>query len=150
MKNGSLIVISLSATLMCAGFITACDHNEPPAPLVDNKQPNPITDRQRLVREFKTAEVFVLPANDALFIVRDTNGAVWFVNSDRSDGQHRAAGKTLVFPSTVPAPVMLPEEPDPELEKAKLAMQLLQLAFESYTNTHPVITNIAVEDPIKK
>ena len=98
--------------LLCLVLLTGCTVQQEPAPLVTNIYQNAITDRQKLVQEFKTAEVFVLPDDGYQFVVRDTNGSVWFIHSGRANANQ--SGKTMIFGPSVPKAIVI-EDPEPSV-----------------------------------
>lgn len=113
-----------------------CESHDPPAPVTQNAYRNTITDRQRLVAEFKTAEVYPVPGDEYQFVVRDTNGAVWFVKSDRNAGS-AGGGKTMLFGPVVPVPVKVEDEETPEQRITRQTVQAAQAAaaaLSSLTN----------------
>jgi hypothetical protein len=127
--NTKLFLVPLA--LVLAG----CNSNEPPAPVTTNAYRNQITDRQRLVAEFKTAEVYPVPGDEYQFVVRDTNGAVWFVKSDRNAST--GGGKTMLFGPVVPLPVKVEDEETPEQRQTRQAVQAAQMAAQALN----VLTN---------
>jgi len=90
-----------AATLVvCAAVclhLTGCnsDDSKPAEPIYATAYSTPINDRQKLVDEFKSTEVFAVPGDNTEFLVRDNNGVVWFIKSNRNGAAN--AGKTLVF-----------------------------------------------------
>jgi hypothetical protein len=128
--NPKLFLVPLALAL------AGCNSNEPPAPVTTNAYRNQITDRQRLVAEFKTAEVYPVPGDEYQFVVRDTNGAVWFVKSDRNAGSG-GGGKTMLFGPVVPLPIKVEDEETPEQRQTRQAVQAAQMAAQALN----VLTN---------
>lgn len=66
------------------------------APPANSKYDNALTHRQKLVEQFGTAEIHMLPYHADEFVVRDTNGAVWYVFAVKDSDQR---GRTMLFNS---------------------------------------------------
>ncbi len=136
---------------------TACNNKEtlPPDPALANINPNTVTKRQKIVEAFKTAEVTSVPYHQADFLVRDTNGAIWYVNTDTSSSSPEC-GTTMIFAGpgqnnwTVAPPVRV----DPDLvdlsNRVALATVLFDSMVQSIAKAQAKATNVLIEDPIKK
>ena len=70
--------------------VTACNPPEPP----DNSRNNELTMRQQLIELFQTAEVAPVPNLARHYLIRDKNGAIWFMRADHTD----ESGTVMLFP----------------------------------------------------
>lgn len=87
-------ITGIGVTLIIIGIIGCHSDSSPPMmPAVENTNTNAITDRQKLVQQFHTAEVFGFPYDPYQFVIRATNGAVWYANTSSN-----FSGITLMFP----------------------------------------------------
>lgn len=59
----------------------------------------PVQERQFLIEELKTAEVQLLPDSEDCYIVRLTDGSVWFVQTYSSSVKSGISAKTQLFPA---------------------------------------------------
>jgi hypothetical protein len=119
--------------LFALEMFTACNSQ---TPTETNVYDNALSHRQHVVKIFGTAEVFGLPYNIDEWIVRDTNGCVWFVDTSKNG---TTAGHTLVFnraPSQQSPVANYFDEPT-----------VTNIVYQ--TNT-VVVTNHIVEDPVAK
>lgn len=78
----------------CVTVPTGCNSDQPQTQIPEPARANLVIEREKLVNEFKTAEVQTVPYQEHGFIVRDRNGSVWYVNMDPSKV---ASGKTRLF-----------------------------------------------------
>jgi len=127
-------------------LLMGCDSNQPQTQIPTPTRDNAVIEREKLVNEFKTAEVQWVPYQDHGFIVRDSGGSVWYANMDPSKV---ASGKTRLFspvgtnavydavPETVPDKVA-------DLYRTMIEASVqLQLATNKYCVTNVVyITNV--------
>jgi len=69
----------LCITVAVALLLMACGSAQPPP---DNSQNNDLTMRQQLIELFQTAEVVPVPTQNHQYLIRDSNGAIWFTRTD--------------------------------------------------------------------
>jgi hypothetical protein len=150
MKNSALLILT-------ALGISACNSHDasPPSPSIANVYDNTVTRRQKIVETFHTSDVAPLPYSSDEFIVRDINGAIWFVNT-ATIGNPPNCGSTMLFsgPGTNTWSLRLPAAPDPDLVDLSNRVALATVAFDamvqSIAKAQARTTNVLIEDPDKK
>lgn len=133
-------------------LLTACNQDPPPNPVAQNTLDNAVTKRQKIVEHFRSAEVTQLPYSQIEFIVRDTNGAVWYVNTDTKSSSTPSGGTMLLFAgrTTDWTPPALYRPTDDMLLASNLVVGLVQ-AYLQVSQTNTATTNkVLVEDPEPK
>jgi PBP1b-binding outer membrane lipoprotein LpoB len=78
------------------------------------------TPMQAVVKEFNTTEVKMVPYTQTQFIVKDTKGSVWYVDTKQTDQRNESGywdyecyRKTLLFGS----PLLIKKVDQPKLEE---------------------------------
>lgn len=135
-------MIRPSFAILMACFLVGCGSSEESEPVVSNHQSNTVTDRQKLVSGFRTAEVFALPYSTQEFVIRDTNGCIWYANMNRGVQM----GMAKVFDQFVSRPALSNDYVIPLLStQEEKAMELFRIALQvAITNTPPITNTIYV------
>lgn len=88
-----LYVVGIPLALGLPSLLTGCAPvPSPPPSAVSNTQINEITEHEQLVDVFQSAEVVSIPTEAHEFLVRDTNGVIWYVSYRAAN-----AGRTRMF-----------------------------------------------------
>ncbi len=123
--------VSVSGLFALVALLGGCQPQvQPPPPSIQNTQQNEITEREGLVDTFQTTEVVGIPMNSHEFMVRDTNGVIWYVST--RDGDRKGRTRIFGWHEQFPEPAVPP-----------------MVVITNFTTNIVTITNVVVEDPVK-
>lgn len=141
-------LITFAPIALMAICYVGCNSDDPPAPqsVAVNADKNEVTDHESLVTEFHTAEVVKLPYSSNDFIVRDTNGVIWYVNTAKPDKVGNRTGKTRImapFESRdwLPADYSGFKGYDPQEKAVAMVQALVQSAIQASMISNTLVTN---------